>query len=107
MKFINLRSSSTPSELVSAISDNDFVNKNVNFGDSGIYPKMKVKEKNSRLSITCEMIGGPTRDNGFIVGTFFAGRIKKTNCVFVERNCMHSVKHMEALLDITCQYPGF
>ena len=28
-----------------------------------------------RIKITCEMIGGPTKDNGFLVGTYFSGRL--------------------------------
>ena len=77
MKFISLYSKSTPEDLLTAVSDNNFVNENVKFADDGIKPLMKVKEKNGRLSIKCEMIGGPSKDNGFIVGTFFAGKIKE------------------------------
>ena len=36
---------------------------------------MHVKEKGAGLRIKCEMMGRPSKDNGFLVGTVFRGRI--------------------------------
>lgn len=78
MKFINLCSTKRPEELFSAISDNSFVSDGVKFNDKGTKPFMHVKDKgNGKLKIKCEIMGGPTKDNGFLEGTYFKGKIKK------------------------------
>ena len=76
MKFVNIRSTASKDELLGAISDNNFVNSNVDFQSGNKTPFMHVKEKNGRIRIKCEIMNGPTKDNGFIVGTFFVGKIK-------------------------------
>ena len=78
MKFVNFRSTVSSEELFGAISDNSFVSDGVKFNDKGTRPYMHVKDKgNGRLKIKCEMMGGPTKDNGFLEGTYFKGRIKE------------------------------
>lgn len=42
-------------------------------------PKFTVKEKGDSLRIRCEMTGRHTKDNGFLEGTYFAGRIKEAD----------------------------
>lgn len=59
------------------LADNDRVNENVRFDGAPGKPLMKLKEKSGRLRITCEFTGRATKDNGFIIGTFFLGRIKE------------------------------
>ena len=78
MKLINLRSTKAPQELLRAISDNSFVSDGVKFNDKGTRPHMHVKDKgNGKIKIKCEIMGGPTKDNGFLEGTYFKGRIKE------------------------------
>ena len=78
MKLINLRSTKAPEELFNAISDNNFVSDGVKFNDNGTRPHMHVKDKgNGKLKIKCEIMGGPTKDNGFLEGTYFKGKIRK------------------------------
>jgi len=79
MIFINLKTNASKEELVSFVSDNKKVNSNVRFDDKRGTPFMHVKEKNSRLHIKCEMMGGPSKDNGFFIGSFFSGRIVEKN----------------------------
>ena len=79
MKLINLRSHKEPEELFAAICDNSFVSDGVKFNEKGTRPHMHVKDKgNGNLKIKCEIMGGPTKDNGFLEGTYFVGRIKKS-----------------------------
>ena len=79
MKLINLRSRKEPQELFSAICDNAFVSDGIRFNDKGTRPYMHVKDKgNGKFKIKCEIMGGPTKDNGFLEGTYFIGKIKKT-----------------------------
>lgn len=75
MKFVNIEFDSSKENVLSFISDNDRVNNNVRFGDDGVVPMMKVKSAEKSIKITCELIGKNRKDNGFLVGTYFKGRI--------------------------------
>ncbi len=77
MKFVNLMFSLTKEKVLELLADNELVNRNVKFDDRLGKPQMTVKEKNGRVKITCQMIGGATRDNGFLIGTVFYGKIKE------------------------------
>lgn len=76
MKFINIKTDKSADALLSMIRDNARVNDGVKFADKkGGKPFMHVKEKEGKLRIKCEMMGRPTRDNGFLMGTAFYGHI--------------------------------
>ena len=76
MKFINIKTDNSADALLSMIRDNARVNDGVKFADKkGGKPFMHVREKEGKLRIKCEMMGRPTRDNGFLMGTAFYGRI--------------------------------
>ena len=76
MKLINIRTDKSASELLSMIRDNARVNEGVKFADKkGGKPFMHVRERDGNLRIKCEMMGRPTKDNGFLMGTAFYGRI--------------------------------
>ncbi len=79
MKFINIDFQASKSEVMSMLMNNGRVNGNIRFDNEKGKPLMKFKEKNGRLKITCEMVGGPSKDNGFIVGTYFTGKITEKN----------------------------
>jgi hypothetical protein len=57
------------------IKDSERVNDKVKFDENKGKPLIHVKEKGDRLRIKCEMIGGPTKDNGFLEGTYFVGKL--------------------------------
>ena len=76
MKLVNISSLHTKDEVLSFIKDNNKVNDGVRFDDKyDRKPLMHIKENDGKLRIKCEMIGGPTKDNGFLAGTVFRGRI--------------------------------
>lgn len=75
MKLINLTINDTKENVLSFISDSKKVNDAIRFDGRKGKPFMHVKEKSGKVKITCEMIGGPSKDNGFFVGTFFKGRL--------------------------------
>ena len=82
MKFITVKTDSTATELLAMIRDNTRVNDGVKFADKkGGKPFMHVKEKDGKIRIKCEMMGRPTKDNGFLEGTYFAGKVKEKNGV--------------------------
>ena len=75
MKFIKLESAASRNELLSTIQNSDLVNDRVKFEDGKGKPHVHLKEKGNRLKIKCEMVGGPTKDNGFLEGTYFVGKL--------------------------------
>ena len=82
MKFIKIASELSKDELLRALSDNEFVNGGVQF--DGYVPEMRVKKgKNNpdKIRITCELKNTATKDNGFLVGTYFSGKFKEKNGV--------------------------
>ena len=77
MKFVSIKSSATEKDVVDALGNSEKVNERVQFDERRGRPLMKLKRKKNTLYISCEMIGGPAKDNGFIIGSFFLGRIKQ------------------------------
>lgn len=77
MKFVNLTTDVSREAVLDAIKSSDRVNEKVKFDDGAGRPLMKVKERGETLHITCEMVGGPTKDNEFLVGSFFLGRLRR------------------------------
>lgn len=75
MKLVDFSIRKSKDDVISYVSDNKKVNDGVRFDDSKGRPFMRVKENSGKVRITCEMIGGPTKDNEFLVGTFFKGKI--------------------------------
>ena len=79
MKLINVTARLSKSKLLEILRDNDFVNGGVKFDEKLGKPMMHLKEKNSRVRITCELTGRPTKDDSFfLLGTYFKGRITET-----------------------------
>jgi hypothetical protein len=81
MKFINLKSSLPKDKLYSVLTDCNFVNERVLFDEKRGKPLMKFKKRKNTVHVSCEMIGGNTKDNGFFIGTFFLGSLKEKNGV--------------------------
>ncbi len=75
MKFINIKLNATKDDVMSVLKNNERVNEGLRYDNEKGKPLMKFKEKNDKVKITCEMIGGPSKDNGFIIGTYFSGKI--------------------------------
>ena len=79
MKFINQRINASREEFLQMLCDNEATNKNVKFECKRGTPVMHVKQKEDKISIKCEYVGGPTKDNAFIEGTSFKGKLKEKN----------------------------
>ena len=75
MKFVNIETDTPKEELLSLVKNYSLVNEGVVFDEKIGTPAIKVKQKGDRLRITCELLNRPTKDNGFIVGTYFSGRL--------------------------------
>lgn len=77
MKLIRIDSRASRDELLELIKDCERVNEKVKFDEAKGRPRMHVKEKGDRLRIKCELVGGPTKDNGFLEGTYFVGKLSE------------------------------
>ena len=79
MKIIKVYSEASKEELIKSLNDRERTNKNIVFNDKRGTPMMKVKQKGETVTVTCEFVGGATRDNSFFEGTTkFRGRV--TEC---------------------------
>ena len=75
MKLINVTTEASRESIIGALKDYERVNDGVRFDENIGIPRMKVKEKGTTVRITCELTGRPTKDDGFLVGTYFKGRV--------------------------------
>ena len=78
MKIIKLDARVSRDELLETINNSEFVNDKVKFDDNKGKPKIHVKDNGKRVKLRCEMVGGPTKDNGFLEGTYFVGTFKES-----------------------------
>ena len=97
MKFVKLKVRRPIEEVVSFVSDNDRVNDKVRFDEKRGTPHMHVKVKNNSVRIRCEMMGRPTKDNGFLVGTYFAGRTKQVGDITKLRGVIVTEPHFHLI----------
>ena len=82
MKFINVEFAASRDQVISMLSNNERVNKNVRIDTSKGKPTIFVQEKSrNRIKISCKYVGGPTRDNGFIQGTTLTGKLIESDGV--------------------------
>ena len=81
MKLIRLRTHLPREEVLSMIRDNERTNRGVRFDENRGVPRIHVREKGERLRIRCEMTGRATKDNGFLIGTYFTGRLTERDGV--------------------------
>ena len=78
MKIIKLDARVSRDELLETVNNSEFVNDKVKFDDNKGKPKIHVKDNGKRVKLRCEMVGGPTKDNGFLEGTYFVGAFKES-----------------------------
>ncbi len=81
MKRVKIRSRLPKDKLLEMLENSELVNRDVQFNTNKGKPQMRVKEKGDRLRITCSYIGGANRDNGFLVGAYFTGKLKEKDGV--------------------------
>ena len=81
MKFINKKINATNEEVLEFIRDSTRVNAGVKFDEKRGTPLIHLKEKQGKVKMTCEMINRPTKDNGFLVGTYFKGKLTEKDGV--------------------------
>ena len=53
------------------------VNEGIRFAEGQGKPHMHFKKRGKTIRMRCEIMDRPTKDNGFLMGTYFAGRTKQ------------------------------
>ena len=82
MKLVDVTFTASRDEVLAMLRDNERVNEKVRFDESKGKPIVKIKEKKGdSINVTCEYVGGPSKDNGFLVGTYFSGSLTEKNGV--------------------------
>ena len=104
MKLVNLSSAASRDTVLDALKNSTKINEKVKFDEKRGRPLIKVRGKNSFLYITCEMIGGPTKDNGFLLGTMFLGTLKEKNGTTRLRGVIVTDPIFHLLLIAFCTY---
>ena len=77
MKLVSVNISGNKDSVLSLLRSYDNINSDVQFDDKIGRPTFRFRQKGSWLTVDCRMVGGPSRDNGFLIGTVFLGRIKE------------------------------
>lgn len=81
MRFVRLKTTVPACEMKEILSNPARVNENVRFDEKKGTPKMKPTFRDDRLRVKCEMMNRPTKDNGFLVGTYFTGKLSERDGV--------------------------
>ena len=79
MKFINLKTNAKAQDALSLLCNHELVNERVKFDDKKGKPIFIVKETKNTVKIKCQMSLGNVKDNGFLEGTYFIGRLTENN----------------------------
>ena len=66
---------------MNTVKNHELVNDRVKFDENKGKPLIRVKERGEWLKIKCEMVGGATKDNGFLEGTYFVGKLTEKDGV--------------------------
>ncbi len=79
MLFVNYKIHASREEVMNCIRDEASVTKAEKYDTSRGVPKFHIKEKKDYIKISCEFIGRATKDNGFLEGTYFIGKLTERN----------------------------
>ena len=75
MKFVKIRTRASAEDVLAMLSDNERTNKGVRFDEKYGKPLFSVKGNAEKLRLKCEYKKGDIKDNAFLDGTVFRGKI--------------------------------
>lgn len=79
MLFVNYKIHASAETLISNLHKNEEIVEAEKMVRGTLKPRMTVKQNNSRIKMSCKMMGGPRTDNAFLEGTYFIGKISERN----------------------------
>lgn len=77
MLFINYDIRASRDEVMLVIGDNALVTAEEKYDTANGRPLFHIREKGEGLTVRCEMTERSTKDNGFLEGTYFKGRVSE------------------------------
>ena len=78
MKFVNYDIHAGKEQVSLSLAENDRIVDQEKFEYAKGKPRIHIIEKkNDKIKIKCEFVGGQTRDNGFLEGTYFWGSLRE------------------------------
>ena len=81
MLFVNYDIHSTKESVLESLYENDLIVEQEKYDTKSGIPKMSVKQNGDKIKITCEFTGRATKDNAFLEGTYFAGKLTESGGV--------------------------
>ena len=78
MKRIHYTVNATPEALLTLVADNRRVNDGIRFPEGTGAPTAEIRSRGAFVRIRCRMVGGASRDNGYLFGTAFLGTLRAT-----------------------------
>lgn len=100
MLFVNYDIHAKREEVMSSLLENDRIVEQEKYDTSKGVPKIHIKEKGDRIKITCTYTGGNTKDNGFLEGTYFMGKMLESDGKTVMRGIILTAPIYHAVLAI-------
>ena len=100
MLFVNYDIHAGRAELMSSLAENDRIVEQEKYDTSKGVPKIHIKEKCDKIKITCTLTGGATKDNGFLEGTYFVGRLVESDGITALRGIILTAPIYHAILAI-------
>ena len=68
-------------EVKSSLRENEQIIEDEKIDTSKGFPKIHIKEKGEKIKIKCEYTGRARKDNGFLEGTYFSGKLFESDGV--------------------------
>ena len=77
MKLVNYKIQASVDDVTEALYNSEFIVSKADFDKLKGTPRFHLKEKNGYFKIKCEYTGGATKDNAFLEGTWFLGKLSQ------------------------------
>ena len=79
MKLVNYKIHASKQDVIESLYNSSLIIEREKFEQAKGTPKFHIKERNGIFRIKCEYTGGATKDNGFLEGTYFLGKISQNS----------------------------
>ena len=77
MKFVNYKINACKQDVIESLYNTNLIIEREKFEEVKGTPRFHIKERKDVFRIKCEYTGGGTKDNGFLEGTYFLGKISE------------------------------
>ena len=100
MLFINYDIHASVEDVLSSLKENNIIVEQEKYDTKSGTPRMHVKQNGEKIKIGCEFTGRATKDNAFLEGTYFVGRLRQSGDVASLRGIILTAPIYHAILAI-------